>query len=118
MVRSTKKSSFFIWNELTGKYPISNDICSYISSNHQLTDHTLVTCRPGYDLEDTPRKLIWLEDDGQGAIWLNSVIFVIGLVVVLILRNRVSKASFAHTMLKAKAIMGTRVSKNGKLRKI
>lgn len=71
--------------------------------------------RPGNDLKDTPRKLIWFEDDGQGAIGLNSILFVIGLIIVLILQNRVARASVAQTMLRAQA-MGARVAAGKKVR--
>ena len=73
--------------------------------------------RPGHDLKDTPRKLIWFEDDGQGAIGLNSILFFIGVLIVLILRNRVGRASVAQTMLRARA-MGTRVAAGKKIRTI
>jgi hypothetical protein len=61
--------------------------------------------------------MIWFEDDGQGAIGLNSILLVIGILVVLILRNRVARASVAQTVLKARGL-GTRVAAGGKLRTI
>lgn len=71
--------------------------------------------RPGYDLTDTPRKLILFEDDGQGAIGLNLIFFLIVVMIVAICQKSIWRASFAQTVLRAKT-MGTRVIVGGKVR--
>jgi hypothetical protein len=77
--------------------------------------HFLVVYRPGSDLKDTPRRLILFEDDGQGAIGLNSIFLLLGLIVVAFCQRYISRASFAQTVLRAKTI-GTRVVEGGKVR--
>ena len=76
---------------------------------------SFVVLRPGSDLKDTPRRLILFEDDGQGAIGLNLIFLLIGLIIVALCQKNISRASFAQTVLRAKAI-GTRVVEGGKVR--
>lgn len=73
--------------------------------------------RPGYDLKDTPRGLILFDDDGEGAIGLNFIFLLLGLLIVTLYYKFISRASFAQTLLRAKTI-GTRVVDGGKVRTI
>lgn len=69
---------------------------------------------PGHDLKDTPRRLIWLEDDGEGALGLNFILLVVGMILVAVTRQKVLKASVKRTMVRARTL-GNKVA-HGKLR--
>lgn len=61
--------------------------------------------RPGHDLKDTPRRLIWFQDDSESALRLNSILFAMAILIVVLMRNRIKRASVAQTMLlKVKAL--------------
>jgi hypothetical protein len=76
-----------------------------------------VVHRPGSDLKDTPRGLLSFDDDGQGAIGLNLILLLVGLIVLAICQKSISRASFAHAVVRAKT-MGNRVVQGGKVRTI
>lgn len=72
-------------------------------------------CRPGQDLKSTPQGLILFENEvANGSGW-NLIFLLLGLVLVSFCQRRVTRASFAETVLLAKA-MGTRAVVGGKIR--
>ena len=95
-------------------------VCCYTLLEYNIITysyHFIAVHRPGYDLKDTPRRLILFEDDGQGAIGLNLTFLFLGLIIVAICQKYISRASFAQTVLRAKTI-GIRVVEGGKVRTI
>ena len=75
-----------------------------------------ISCRPGYDLEDTPQQLVWFDDSGQEGVGL-ALLLLLVLTSLLVVRCLVTKSSVQETMLRAKAL-GINVTSGGKVRKM